>query len=1099
MAEFCHCCNATLGQTDAGRCPDCGTPRPAAGWPHDARLAQTVAANQYRVVRRLGSGGFGTVYRVETVVGGLRRALKILHAEWAADPLMRERFVNEAVVLEQLNHPNIARCYAAGTLDGEDALYLLLELVDGIPLSTILRSGADSRPEPLPPARAVRVANQVASGLALAHAKEVLHRDVKPENILVVDAGSPGEQVKLVDFGIAKSLASDRTSARHVLGSPLYLAPEQLTPDGPLDHRVDLFQLGVTLFLMLTGKFPYRVEGGSVLELMSLHERYASAGPRPSELVPALAGHPALDGLVSRLLAGDRHRRPRSAVQVCEELARIEHGLIPGASASGSLGLLEALCARPGEDAWWALCRFLSTQAADTERLVASAEMLLREWPDALRRAPLSWWNAVRRGDAHPLWPLVRALDLAGLSLHDEEAADLADHPAMSAITWLALSDNHIGNDGVAALATSRHLAALQFLDLSRNRITSGGVEALAGSRHLTCLATLALAGNGLGRRGAEALAASDLPLTSLDLGDNDIQAEGAAALASSPALGGLLRLDLRGNALGSDGAGAIAVSRTLVALESLDLGHNSIGPSGAAALALAPHVGSLRTLSLAQNSLGLRGLELLLSSNRFGSLEALDLSSNDFGAQGAMALASSPFARRLKVLDVSDNRLGDAGLAALLGAPALSRLRALRAAQNDLTSAGIMLLGGAPPELEELDISRNELGEAGGTALASSLPKLGLKVLSVDGCRLGGSGLARILDAGASRLTVLGASGNQLGPEGARQIAGVSRPGSLTDLDVAHNDLGAAGIGELAAAACLKGVRSLRLDSNGLGEEAGPGVVRALESLPGLDVLHLQDNGLGPATAGALARSLLAGRLRVLDLAHNRVLDEGAVALAQGPGWPVLRELDLERNEVSLVASASILAAPGMALLCRINVAHNALSGQVDLHSLARRKIALLESSFAAVAGQAADFAEAFYARLFARYPSVKPLFARTSMKRQQQHLVSALAMIIDNLRNPDLVAHELEALGERHVDYGTFPSHYQAMAGILLDTLRHWTGDRWSAELDDAWHDGLEAIATVMLRGHQRRTASPNVHTDRSGRCPVAHHGVPSVEARA
>ena len=118
MKRFCKYCQATLDDENAGSCPECGGGKPDLGWSRDRRLGADIVGGQYHVLRRLGVGGFSTVYLVEMVVGKLRRALKVLHSEWAADEQIRERFVNEALVLEQLNHPNIARCYAVGTLGG---------------------------------------------------------------------------------------------------------------------------------------------------------------------------------------------------------------------------------------------------------------------------------------------------------------------------------------------------------------------------------------------------------------------------------------------------------------------------------------------------------------------------------------------------------------------------------------------------------------------------------------------------------------------------------------------------------------------------------------------------------------------------------------------------------------------------------------------------------------------------------------------------------------------------------------------------------------------------------------------------------------------
>src|SRR5690606_17337196 len=168
VPSYCHRCLAPLSDPSTSRCPDCDAVARSSGWPVDDRLGTVVVGGQYRVVRRLGRGGFGTVYLVEAVVGGLRRAMKVLHPELASDPAIRERLVQEALVLERVNHPNVARCYAVGTLDDQQALYLLLELVEGLPLSAVLQS-AGGLPRAIDPRRAVRLVKQVASGLVAVH------------------------------------------------------------------------------------------------------------------------------------------------------------------------------------------------------------------------------------------------------------------------------------------------------------------------------------------------------------------------------------------------------------------------------------------------------------------------------------------------------------------------------------------------------------------------------------------------------------------------------------------------------------------------------------------------------------------------------------------------------------------------------------------------------------------------------------------------------------------------------------------------------------------------------------------------------------------
>jgi len=162
---------------------------------------------------------------------------------------------------------------------------------------------------------------------------------------------------------------------------------------------------------------------------------------------------------------------------------------------------------------------------------------------------------------------------------------------------------------------------------------------------------------------------------------------------------------------------------------------------------------------------------------------------------------------------------------------------------------------------------------------------------------------------------------------------------------------------------------------------------------------------------------------------------------------------------------AATLLAAPAMALVDRLNLSSNPLSSTLDLHSLANEKINLIEASFAQVASMGADVVETFYEELFARNPKVKPMFFRKSMAEQRQHLLSALTMVISNLRNPDKIAPVLRTLGANHMGYGVVPVHYGAVVDAFLATLRTMLGDAAKPEILAAWRDGLHAIANVML----------------------------------
>jgi hemoglobin-like flavoprotein/Ran GTPase-activating protein (RanGAP) involved in mRNA processing and transport len=1043
----------------------------------DARIGQLVAGQQYRVLRRIGAGGFGIVYEVETTVGALRRALKVLDARWVKDDEARARFINEALVLEEVHHPNVARCYAAGQLE-DGSPYLLFELIEGVELGSL--------ETPLDPQRAVRLAKQIAAGIRAAHENGVLHRDLKPENILVLDAGTPREQVRVVDFGIAKLTDAGSTSTRTIVGTPEFMAPEQFLPGSVLDFRVDLWQLGATLFCMLTGRPPYRgSRPGHLAAIAAQQQQYEDAGPAPSDVREALRKHPALDDLVRRLLASDPDRRPGSAAEVCEELARIEHALAPGAGKSGSEALLGALCATPSQTSWIALHGYLGAQGERTGGLVALASRLLGTWPDELRGAPCILWEASKRGTPHALWPLTRALDLSGRGLSDEDATALAANPALETLTRLDLSHNEIGNAGLAALAASPHLRSLVHLDLSHNRITSVGVEALCTGGSLGRVRSLRLAHNGIGARGAEALAGSALQLVELDLSGNDIGPGGAAALAAAPMGAALRVLALDQNGIGPDGVAALAVSQHLRCLRILRLTHNRIGPSGAAALALSEIVRTIEALHLAQNGLGREGLQLLLGSTALGSLEELDLSSNGLTPSGAMVLAGSPFARRLKRLTLSDDALGDAGIAALLGSPHLSGIRELTLSQNGITASGATLLADAPPQLECLDLSHNPLGDAGAEAAAAALARLRVTRLALTGCNIGADGLERLL--ATERLTGLDVSSSPLGRRGIEAIARARGLGLLEHLSLSQGELGPEGTTALMASPHLGALRSLDLSSNGIGDVGVTAIVASAPRLSRLERLHLADNGLGPDAAEALSASSLANHLCHLDLAHNQLGDAGAEMLARGSGWHSLRQLSLRANAISLGGAAAMTTSGQLSTVESLDLADNALSNLVDVHSLSKRTVDLMESSFARISASGADVAERFYAELFQRFPAVKPLFAKTTIARQQRHLMASLTLVIDNLRNPDAVEKALLELGRRHVGYQVVPTHYYAVTSTLLDTLAATLGADWTDELEEAWHEGLQAVAAVMLRAAdrsaQRTEANPGAPTVRAG----------------
>ena len=208
----------------------------------------------YKILDRIGAGGMGEVYRARDTRLGRTVAIKVLPAAVADDPDRRERFLREARAAAALSHPNIAALYEVGEDDGH--LFLVFEFVPGEPLSKIIAG------RPLNPRRAIQFAAQVADALADAHAAGIVHRDIKPDNIIVTPKGN----AKVLDFGLAVWTAGGAareqaattldTGVGSALGTLAYMSPEQARGEA-LDQRTDIFSLGVVLFEMLTGSRPF--------------------------------------------------------------------------------------------------------------------------------------------------------------------------------------------------------------------------------------------------------------------------------------------------------------------------------------------------------------------------------------------------------------------------------------------------------------------------------------------------------------------------------------------------------------------------------------------------------------------------------------------------------------------------------------------------------------------------------------------------------------------------------------------------------------------------------------------------------------------------
>ncbi|MHC1562040.1 serine/threonine-protein kinase [Actinomycetospora sp. C-140] len=256
------------------------------------------AFGHYRLLRRLGRGGMGEVHRAHDTRRDREVALKRLAADLADDPGIRERFDRECRTAARLFSPHVIPIHDFGVIDGR--LYLDMRLVEGRDLARLLREDG-----PLEPARAVGIVEQVADALDDAHAHDLVHRDVKPANVLVTSGRGP-DFVQLVDFGIVRlAEGTALTDAGTVLGTFTYMAPEQFDGAATIDRRADVYALAVVLHELLVGRPPF---GGDLPSLM--HQHLTAVPERPSRCRPGLP--PVLDAVVARGMAkvpGDRYAR----------------------------------------------------------------------------------------------------------------------------------------------------------------------------------------------------------------------------------------------------------------------------------------------------------------------------------------------------------------------------------------------------------------------------------------------------------------------------------------------------------------------------------------------------------------------------------------------------------------------------------------------------------------------------------------------------------------------------------------------------------------------------------------------------------------------
>jgi len=276
-----------------------------------------ILGDRYRVLSRLGEGGMGTVYLCEHAILRRRFALKVLRPELGGDPELVERFRNEAIAASRIGQENVVDVVDFGA-EEDGALYYVMEALDGRSIGAILR---DEGPFPL--ARALGLLEQTCRALAAAHARGVVHRDVKPDNIFVVRREEL-ERVKILDFGIShvphEMSGSRLTVAGSIIGTPEYMAPEQAS-GATVDHRADVYAVGVLAYEMLTGVLPIEA-GNAVATLVAAQTRPPSPPSSRRRELPA-----EVDRIVLRALAKRPDDRFPTMLEFAAEIARVRAGL----------------------------------------------------------------------------------------------------------------------------------------------------------------------------------------------------------------------------------------------------------------------------------------------------------------------------------------------------------------------------------------------------------------------------------------------------------------------------------------------------------------------------------------------------------------------------------------------------------------------------------------------------------------------------------------------------------------------------------------------------------------------------------------------------
>ena len=406
----------------------------------DARIGM-VLHDRYRILSCLGEGGMGDVYRAEQLRLGRQVAVKFLQNGMVHDPKVQKRFEREARAMGRLSHPNCVSVFDFGTAGSP---YLVMDLVAGMSLRSIIDEGV------VPALRAIRIARQVLAGLSHAHAHGIIHRDMKPDNIMV-ESTAAEDHVRILDFGLAKLLGSQADLTQGLaVGTPNYMAPEQLS-EGTVNERTDVYAVGIVLFEMLTGRKPF--QDANVMEV--LRRQLQMPPPRLRQVSPREDYSAALEALLLRAMAKSQAERFPTAAALAAALDEVPEarGESPGPASQRGHAFEATVFAAPAET---------------PERVVPARRAVFRRARTAalLSAAVLAALVAVAVQKGRPPAPIAQPLPGARKPV-PTPAAQPADNTALAARVEALLN------------AGDRYRATRLLADLRRQHPSDPGLAAL--------------------------------------------------------------------------------------------------------------------------------------------------------------------------------------------------------------------------------------------------------------------------------------------------------------------------------------------------------------------------------------------------------------------------------------------------------------------------------------------------------------------------------------------------------------------------------------------------------------------------------------------